>query len=147
GDGKPVPGKLGDLYDTLMARVRSAVGDKQPDSICFVWMQGERDAKEMHDAVYAASMQGLIEQLRGDLKRKDVYVVIGRLSDNLQTPNWEAVRKAQVQVAERDPLAGWVDTDDLNGPNDGLHYTKDGYKELGDRFAKKAIALLAGSKK
>jgi len=139
----PAPEKTGELYDRLMTKVNAAIKDKNVDTISFVWMQGERDAKEQHSAVYAASMKGLIEQLRTDLKRNDVTVVIGRLSDNLKNhAHWDGVRAAQVKVAEEDPLADWVDTDDLNGPKDGLHYDKPGYAELGKRFAEKTIALL-----
>jgi len=139
----PAPEQLGDLYDQLMLKVNTAIKDKKVDSVSFVWMQGERDAKEKHSTVYAQSMKGLIEQLRADLKRDDVTVVIGRLSDCLKNnEHWEGVRAAQVEVAEEDPLADWVDTDDLNGPNDGLHYDKAGYAELGKRFAEKTIALL-----
>jgi len=153
GPGKKASGggnSNGDLYDRLMRAVRSAVGDKKPETIAFVWMQGERDARELHGDVYAASLKGLIEQLRGDLGRRDVVAVIGRLSDfsngNDRYGNWDEVRAAQVEVAEADPLAGWIDTDDLNGPNDGLHYGK-GYVELGKRFAEKAIELIESLKK
>ena len=139
----PAPEKCGALYDRLMRKVNAAIQDKKVDTISFVWMQGERDAKERHSAVYAESMKGLIEQLRTDLKRKDVTVVIGRLSDHRKNDeHWDGVRAAQVQVAKEDSLADWVDTDDLNGPRDGLHYDKPGYAELGKRFAKKTIALL-----
>ncbi|MEK6233347.1 MAG: hypothetical protein N2C14_01400 [Planctomycetales bacterium] len=135
--------KYGDLYDRLMSKVAAASKGKKFDSISFVWMQGERDAKEGHGAVYAASMKGLIEQLRGDLKRPDMTVVIGRLSDHLKdNKGWEAVRAAQVQVAEGDKAADWIDTDELNGPRDGLHYPKEGYAEMGKRFAAKTIALV-----
>jgi hypothetical protein len=75
----------GDLYDTLMARVKPAIQDKSVDSIVFVWMQGERDAKEGLSDVYTEALRGLIKQLRDDLKRPDVAVVIGRLSDNLKS--------------------------------------------------------------
>ena len=108
-------------------------------------MQGERDAKEKHGTVYAASFKGLVEQLSADLKRKDIGFVIGRLSDfdndNKRYPHWTIVRDAQVKVAEASPRGAWVDTDDLNGKNDDLHYDKEGYKVLGARFAAKAIAL------
>jgi hypothetical protein len=143
----PAPEKTGDLYDRLMTKVDAAIKDKKIDTVSFVWMQGERDAREKHSAVYAESLKGLIEQLRTDLKRDDVTVVIGRLSDHLKdNEHWDGVRAAQVKVAEEDPLADWVDTDDLNGPNDGLHYTKAGYADLGKRFAEKTIALLNGAK-
>jgi len=137
------PAQLGGLYDRLMAKVNAAIKDKKVDTISFVWMQGERDAKEGHSAVYAQSIKGLVEQLRADLKRDQITVVIGRLSDHRKNDkHWDGVRAAQVEVAEADPLADWVDTDDLNGPGDGLHYNKAGYEELGKRFADKTIALL-----
>jgi len=142
----PAPAATGDLYDRLMAKVRKAVGDRKPATVTFVWMQGERDAKERHGDVYADAFKGLVRQLAADLGRKDLRFVIGRLSDfdntNARYPHWTKVREAQVRVAEAHPLGEWVDTDDLNGPKNGLHYTKDGYKTLGERFARKAVALI-----
>ena len=52
-----------------------------------------------------------------------------------------------MQVAEDSPLGAWVDTDDLNGKNDGLHYDKPGYVELGRRFAEASIKLVNQSNK
>jgi hypothetical protein len=136
----------GALYDRLMAKVKAALGNKRPDTVTFVWMQGERDAREKHGEVYAESLRGLLGQLRDDLGRQDILFVIGRLSDfsngNTRYAHWDLVRQAQVEVAEADPRGAWVDTDDLNGPNNGLHYTRDGYKELGKRFAERAIELV-----
>jgi hypothetical protein len=136
-------GTNGDLYDVLLSQVRKATAGKKVDTISFVWMQGERDAKEGLSAVYADSLRGLVEQLRTDLNHKDITVVIGRLSDHdLKNPHWQAIRQAQVTVTEKEPLAAWVDTDDLNGERNALHYTKDGYAELGRRFAARSIELL-----
>ncbi len=140
--------KNGDLYDVLMKIVRGEIGSRRPDTICFVWMQGERDAKTGHGAVYRQSLEGLLTQLRADLQPRDVCVVIGRISRHGlgMYPDWETVRQAQVEVAERDPLAAWVDTDDLNGAGNDLHYTEEGYRELGRRFAEKVIMLLTQQK-
>jgi len=136
--------KPGDLYDGLMARVKLAMQGKTADSITFVWMQGERDARGGLSGVYAEALKELIKQLRGDLKRPDVAVVIGRLSDFQKgEKHWDAVRAAQEKVADDDLRAAWVDTDDLNGPKNDLHYTKEGYAELGRRFAAKAIELVS----
>jgi hypothetical protein len=134
--------KNGDLYDQLLEKVREALGDKKPDSVAFVWMQGERDAKAGWQAAYYESLRGVVEQLRSDLKHPDIAVVVGRLSDHLSgNAGWDAVRAAQEKVAAAEPLGAWVDTDDLNG-KDGLHYNKQGYAELGRRFAKGAIELI-----
>jgi len=141
------PKATGDLYDRLMAKVKKALAGKTPDTITFIWMQGERDAREKHGTVYAAALAGLVEQLRDDLGRKDVNFVIGRLSDYGKDASWNQVREAQVKVAEADPRGAWVDTDDLNGPKNALHYTKEGYAELGKRFAAKALELIRKAEK
>lgn len=68
---------------------------------------------------------------------------MGRLSDHLNgDPDWDRLRQAQVNVATTDPLVDWVDTDDLNGKMNGLHYDRDGYKKLGTAFAEKAVKQL-----
>ena len=140
------PRDNGELYERLMDRVGAALKDRRPDTVTFVWMQGERDARMGHGNVYAASLRGLICQLERDLGREDIFVVIGRLSDHgkddPERPDWNAVRAAQVAVAEEHPRRAWVDTDDLNGPDNNLHYTKEGYKRLGARFAETAVGLI-----
>ena len=140
----------GILYERLIDAVKKAVGDKKYDTVTFVWMQGERDAKERHGEVYEKSFAGLVKQLSDDLGRDDLNFVIGRLSDcmnkNPGKSHWMEVRKAQVAVAEKDPRGAWVDTDDLNGPKDALHYNKEGYAELGKRFAEKAVELVKKGK-
>jgi hypothetical protein len=140
---EPSP-KPGNYYDAMMVKVRKAIEGKKIDTVVFVWMQGERDAMEGISAVYADSLQGLIRQLRDDLHRPEMPVVIGRLSDHLNgNKHWDAVRTAQEKVAASDPKAAWIDTDDLNGPKNDLHLTKEGYLELGRRFAAKAIYLVS----
>ncbi|MCM2375061.1 sialate O-acetylesterase [Aporhodopirellula aestuarii] len=148
------PKATGDLYDRLMKQVHAVVQAREYTTVTFVWMQGERDAKEKFGDVYAASLKGLIGQLEQDLGRDDVNFVIGRLSDfdmaNAKYPHWTKVREVQVEVAEADPRGAWVDTDDLNdGVNkrgkeitNDLHYSVEGYRTLGKRFAEKAIALI-----
>lgn len=152
-DGKK-PAKTGDLYDRLMKKVNAAVGDTTIKSVSFFWMQGERDAKMGWGPVYEASLNGLIKQLGDDLKRDDLIVVIGRLSDfdmkNAKYKHWTMVRDAQVKVAKDHPRGAWVDTDDLNdGANrggkqikDDLHYSAEGYKTFGKRMAEAAIGLI-----
>lgn len=134
--------KNGDLYDQLLQAVTKAVGDKKPDSVAFVWMQGERDAKAGWQAAYYEALRGTVDQLRTDLKQPEIAVVVGRLSDHLtNNAGWDAVRAAQEKVAADEPLGAWVDTDDLNGKA-GLHYNKEGYAELGKRFAASSIELI-----
>ncbi len=145
---KVAPFTAGDLYGRLMTVVNQRVPDGKFDkfaSVTFVWMQGERDAKTGLAAVYAESMAGLIAQLKADINRPDMTTVIGRLSDCLKNhAGWEAVRAAQMKVAKDDPKVACIDTDDLNGPKDGLHYSKAGYQTMGERFGAAAVKLIDG---
>lgn len=148
------PESTGDLYDRLMSKVRPKISGLKLTSVSFIWMQGERDAKMNWGKVYEISLKGLYKQLSKDLKRKDVHFVIGRLSDfdmkNSRYPHWTMVRKAQVTVADSSTRFSWVNTDDLNdGVNrrgkkikNDLHYSAEGYRTLGERFATSAIKLI-----
>lgn len=143
---KRVASNCGRIYDRLLEMVRAEIKDRRPDSMAFVWMQGEADAVDGQAQLYEQSLKGLIAQIRGDLQRPDMPVVIGRISDYKTDAFWTQVREAQVKVAGADPQCAWVDTDDLNnGRNhkgNGLHYDAEGYKVLGERFAAKTLQLL-----
>ncbi|MEX0777929.1 MAG: sialate O-acetylesterase [Phycisphaeraceae bacterium] len=147
-------GKSGKHYTTLMAAVAEAMKDKaKPVSVTFVWMQGEADANHKgYGEIYGAALDGLLAQLQNDLGRKDIDFVLGRISDfgNEQTedrPGWNIIRETQVAFVQKDAARrAWVDTDDLNGAKNGLHYTRDGYKTLGERFAQQAIQLIRARK-
>ena len=151
------PESTGDLYDRLMENVQAATVGKEIQTVTFIWMQGERDAKEEHGEVYKKSLEGLLEQLSSDLKRDDINVVIGRLSDfDMDDKNyhhWTLIREQQAAFVQDGPRRVLVNTDDLNdGVNrrgkeikDDLHYSAIGYVELGSRFAKEAIQLIQSS--
>jgi hypothetical protein len=157
-DWQPVEGIVSEnranLYKRLMGKVYEAIDNQKIATITFIWMQGERDAKESNGVVYEESLLGLYEQLSKDLKRNDIHFIIGRLSDfdlqNKKSPHWTMIREVQVKVAQSNPLFDWVNTDDLNDGLDkkqrllknGLHMSIEGYKIMGVRFAEKAIELV-----
>ncbi|MDD5276812.1 MAG: sialate O-acetylesterase [Methylovulum sp.] len=142
------PGVTNDLYQRLMGKVKAATSAAAYSTVTFIWMQGESDAAKHYADLYETRLRGLIAQLKQDLGRDDIDVVIGRISDfgvrrKKQSRDWEMIRNAQVQVAEADSSHSiWVDTDDLNGDVDKLHYTDEGYRILGERFALAAIKLI-----
>ncbi|MBT8315594.1 MAG: sialate O-acetylesterase [Maribacter sp.] len=143
-----------DLYESLMTKVSSTIANQPIKTVTFIWMQGERDAREKHGEVYKQSLEGLYNQLVLDLKREDINFIIGRLSDfdmgNTNYPHWTMIRKIQVDLAESNPRFGWINTDDLNdGVNskgeaikNDLHMSEEGYSIMGKRFADKAIQLI-----
>ena len=150
-DGETPREPNGDLYDSLKAKIDQALRNQKVDTVTFIWMQGEADAKEKHGEVYQASLKGLVDQLCNDLERQEINVICGRLSDfGLGKKHWLMIREAQVQFAGSLTRGAWVNTDDLNDGPDGrgrvrhnaLHYSVEGYKILGKRYAEKAIALI-----
>ena len=150
GDGDPV----GWFYYLLKRKIFSAIGNKNIRDVFFIWMQGERDAREELGDVYENQLEDLYKQLCRDINRKDIFFVIGRLSDfdmeNEKYPHWTMIRDIQEKVAESKKKFDWVDTDDLNDGlnrrgdtiNNDLHMSAEGYKTLGSRFAKRAIDLI-----
>jgi len=142
-------------YQPILSQYRELVGEQtKPASVTFCWMQGERDARENLSAAYFDALTQLIENLRRDLEQPQMAFVIGRLSDFGPETNtqWQAVRKAQVDLADGDPRGAWVDCDDLNDKeNNGvkrndLHYTKQGYELLGRRYVRQAKAIIDGKR-
>lgn len=134
----------GGIYDALMKKVQSAIGNKKPSTVTFLWMQGEADSRG-DAAAYEEALLGILAQLETDLERKDINFVIGRLNTFGKTDSWNALRNVQVKVAESSPRGAWVDTDDLDGEKVDLHHTPEGYRKLGERFAEKAAALVKAS--
>ncbi len=143
-----------DLYEKLINKVNVAIKDEEIKTVTFIWMQGERDAKEKQGDVYEKSLLGLYNQLSTDINRNDMNFIIGRLSDfdmnNEKYEHWTMVREAQLKVANSNPRFSWINTDDLNDGvnrngeniNNDLHMSAEGYKTLGSRFAKKAIQII-----
>ena len=136
------------LYLELIGKARQAVRGREIQTITLVWMQGESDAGKSDSAkAYAKNFHGLLNLLRQDLGREDIRYVIGRISDHANPkkyPGWGSIRTTQVQLANASPHGGWIDTDDLNGDEDVLHYPKGemGKIPLAKRFAAKVIELI-----
>ena len=140
----------GQEYKPLIEAVTTAGKGQSFDTVGFIWMQGESDANNRLSEVYEESFVKLIEQLKKDLCRDDLYFVIGRISDygrgGPQHEHWQGVRDAQVRLVNH-RRGAWIDTDDLNGgdanqPNGDIHFPRQGAVVLGRRFADKAIELI-----
>ncbi|WP_437537541.1 sialate O-acetylesterase [Sorangium sp. So ce726] len=139
--------------DGALARLES---EGQPYEIAaLVWMQGENEAGWSAAFSYGDTLRGFIAAIRADLRVPGLPVVLGRISDNLypanggpiaagKEANIDAVRAAQVTVAEEDPRVAWVDTDDFTAraPDDTYHFDSAAYQLLGERFADAYLALV-----
>ena len=149
-----VPKVRGELYDPLIKKVKAAIEGEKLKTVTLIWMQGESD---LNNTAYEAYLNELLEQLERDLMFWKINIVIGRISDSgLDNPKRLEgrlrIRRVQEEFAKVHPRGAWVDTDDLNDRElDGkkindLHYTKEGYRILGERFARRAIGLIKKGK-
>ncbi|OUR65907.1 hypothetical protein A9Q79_02710 [Methylophaga sp. 42_25_T18] len=143
------------IYLRLITLINQAIKNKSIQTVTFVWMQGERDAKEGYGSMYSDNLKELLKQLQIDLGHKNINFVLGRLSDfglnNPNFPHWNLIRSSQTEIAENSPYGAWVNTDDLNDgfnlegvsiKND-LHYSVEGYNTFGKRLAEKSIELIS----
>ena len=137
-------------YKPLLETALAAIKGQSFDTVGFIWMQGESDANNRLSEVYEESFLKLVGQLRKDLKREDLYYVIGRINDYAKSRpdnvHWKRVRATQVKLGKI-PGNAWIDTDDLNGgdannPDGDIHFPSEGAASLGQRFAKKAVELI-----
>jgi hypothetical protein len=148
--GPPSKGSLaqhGIEYGPLLKAVLKTGDSQSFKTVTFIWMQGESDAGRGLGDVYAESFMRVLARLKKDIARKDISFVIGRISDSglggKNDKGWKRVRKVQVGLAEESEYGAWINTDDLNGPKNDIHYPSDQYGPLGSRFAEKAIELVS----
>lgn len=150
----PSPDKNGSTYETLIKSTQKVISGKQIDSVTYIWMQGEEDARAGWGSVYDKSFNGVLEQLKQDLKVTKINYVVGRINDYWTTgkglKDGDLVRATLVKLGEAGPNAAWINTDDLNkGVNpwggydecDG-HFAPHAYRVIGQRFARKACLLI-----
>lgn len=145
-------------YPDEVTRLDNAIARLEADGLDYelaglLWMQGENEATGSAAFDYEGLLTGFISALREDLGAPSLPFVIGRISDNLYASNGgpipaggdaqiDAVRAAQVAVADADAEVEWVDTDDLDArPNDAWHFSSEAYQILGQRMADAYIAL------
>lgn len=126
-------------YDDMLARARVAMQAGVLKGI--LWHQGESDLK---NGGYGKRLAELIGQLRTDLAAPNVPFVAGELSP-LNPKNAEAV--AAFNAVVRGLQAGnyaCAAGEGLKDKGDKLHYDTASARLLGQRYAEKMKALLAG---
>jgi methionine-rich copper-binding protein CopC len=109
-----------------------------------LWSQGERDALNLRTtAQYEADFKAFIADIRSRYGA-DLPFLFTRLSVKQLARPIEAVRLAQELVAASDPNVHMIDADDFGILNDSLHYTAQGYIDMGHDFAQAYLNSLSG---
>ncbi len=149
-------------YDYFLATLNNAFLDSDIDDdgvvdrlmpAGIVWMQGESDgAGELETAQrYQENLKRLMDLIRAAMRKDDLPVVIGRISDSRQNESGKVwahgavVRSMQEAFVTNDPAAALVTSTDSYAYSDPWHYDSKGYLDLGKQFAIKLMELKAKS--
>ena len=138
--------KGGDLYQIALDRAKAAerVGTLRG----VLWHQGEADAaKQANAESYEHRLVRMIDDLRRDLGRPDLPVVVGQLGDFIRVEKLtsvDTVRRAIKAVAGDERRVGFVDSAGLTDKGDALHFDAASQAELGRRYAAEMTRLQGG---
>lgn len=119
----------------------------------FLWFQGESDAEGRIEynftrAYYRTNLNHFLGRLRSHWGRFKAYVgkitcSVQALDGDISGDALEDIRQAQQAVADNDDHTTIVDSIDLELSADGCHFTTQGMKGLGRRFAQAVARDLA----
>jgi hypothetical protein len=122
------------LYGSCLKRARAASTLGRVAGVLF--FQGEAEGLPTHEdaaRTWAAKFGAFVKDLRNDLGQPETPVVFAQISANEpQLPYWEVVQSQQASVTL--PACKMITTKDLP-LEDGLHFTPDSYRVIGQRFA------------
>lgn len=106
-----------------------------------IWMQGERDARNKHNATrYEGQLKQFIEGLRNQLHSPQSLFVMGQVSpEDAAFSMTNLVQQAQSRIQQSLPRTILIPTTDLGKLQDRVHYDTRGQMELGKRFAQAVI--------
>lgn len=146
GGTGPSDPNIGKAYDKMLATWRRVIGRIEGDYEikAVFWVQGEQDSKHAISANrYAENLDHLITRIYSDLEldRGLVPFFYSSMESNKGGFKHRKALRAQQLAADSDSgdalsiaNAHRVDASGLNY-RDGVHYTKESLKELGQRFA------------
>ncbi len=134
----------GVLYDNAVNHARLA--QRSSTIVGVLWHQGESDCYEGKYQRYAQKFIPIMRALRRDLGLEDVPFLLGGLGDylanhpyrtedgNLVFTNYVHVNKALQEIAEAEPLTGFVSAEGLAGNPDNMHFSAKALREFGLRY-------------
>ncbi|MBD3868551.1 MAG: hypothetical protein IFK94_10550 [Acidobacteria bacterium] len=131
------------LYGSLLHRALLQNDPNPP--VGFIWFQGESDAGRSTEQ-YETDMNRLIAQYREDLGNPDLWVLqaqLGTYQFQTDLEAWLSIQEAQRRVAAADPGTAVIPTADQPRA-DSIHFSVEGYKNIGVRFAEAAREMVLG---
>lgn len=146
--GEPAD-SIGTLYGSLLDRLARALKRPGTRLAGILWYQGESDATAAKSYDYGNHLAAWITDLRRDLGRPDLPVILVQLSrfaapvggGEMDERSWDRIREAQRLLPQQVPRTATVSAVDL-GLTDGIHVGTAGLRRLGRRLAEVAHAGL-----
>lgn len=135
----------GDLFDNAVFTSRLAMRTSRLGGI--LWHQGESDSYPFMPEVYGEKFLIIMKSLREALGIPDLPIVIGELSEKI-TDRWMASKTAHLMnglfhsLAAELPFCAVADARDLDVKCDGIHFTAQSQRILGQRYFEKYLSLL-----
>lgn len=133
----------GTLYGSMMDRIARASERPGTRLAGILWYQGESDATALRARDYGKRMAAWIADVRRDLKRPDLPVVLVQLSrfaaplagGEMDAQSWDRIREAQRILPRQVDATSVVAALDL-GLTDAIHVGTEGLRRLGRRLAR-----------
>lgn len=106
-----------------------------------LWHQGESDCSEALYPLYKEKLLAFMRSLRRDLDLLDVPFLVGGLGDFLkdffpaaESENYTHINCALKEIAEENPMTGFVSAEGLTANEDNLHFNAKSLREFGMRY-------------
>lgn len=125
------------LYKNMIKR--ALAGSSQGEIKGLLFYQGENDAEgDSTDYVdnWHLKFAEFVTEVRQDLKLDSLPIIFAQIGKGNGT-NWIKVKASQERVSI--PHVYMIKTDDIDYQDGSIHFTTDGYVEIGKRFALKYI--------
>jgi hypothetical protein len=129
-------------WDDAIRRVRAAAPQGRLRAV--LWHQGESDGNDEAGPLYEARLRSLITRIRaeaGDPNLPFLIGQLGRFSGKPWTRGYQLVDAAHQRVAADVPAVAFVSSEGLGDKGDLLHFSAEGARELGRRYAQAYLAM------
>ncbi len=138
--------KGGDLYEASVRRAREAI-KHSGTLVGILWMQGEKDAKDLALAKsYASRLDAMILDLRREFGMPELPFVAAlpcvELAERDDRPGAELVSESLKGLPHRVQQTATVDSVGLKSTGDQAHFSTPSQRELGRRYAETMAKLL-----
>ena len=130
------PGSL--LFDNAVYQARLAM--RTSHIVGILWHQGESDSQNDRYITYGSKLEDMLTALRQTLRLTDVPVILGGLGAYLDDytkddlGQWSRINQQLQDLADREPLYGFVSAEGLRPNPDNLHFCSAALHQFGLRY-------------